>query len=161
MRTIYALMLAVVISSCEGATAAKWWENFQNNPAAQAEVILGQVDAVERVATIAFGQLKGFLPADQQATYQAKFDVAVIALSKAVVAAQAAIKTAADAKQDTMDISLVISDVTTALKDVQAVVAEVKKLVVKPMLNMGSSPVKAPIDTTGADALDSMVTAIK
>lgn len=155
MRMLYAMLLAAVLTSCSGG-AGKWWEEFKANPAAQAEMVIGQVATIERVATLALAQLKPFLPADKQEVLQAKFDQAVITLSKAIYAFRSAVTAAAEAKEEKPDLAKVIADVGKAVRDLQAVVVEAKKLVKPGTVALGSGPTRV-VNTSGADALDDLV----
>jgi len=133
------LALSLSLTACSPA----WWQGLKENPVQSTEVILGTVANIERVATLAFSQLKPLLPADKQESYQAKFDDAVLVLAKAVQAVRSAVRAAANAQEEKPDLSKVIADVTKAVTDIQALIAEVKGIVA-PLRSTaaGSTPAK-------------------
>jgi hypothetical protein len=160
-NALFALAFGLLLSSC----SPSWWQDFKNNPVTQIDAVLNTATAIENVATIAFNQLKQFLPSDQQPVFQEKFDTAVVALNRAMQGVHDAVQAAADAQQTNPDFTAVIADVVKAIQDIKDVVAEVRNLLKTPLATMSPdhmmmAPKPIP-DPVGYDLMNSLADSVK
>lgn len=117
------ILAATLIGSIALTTpaCASWWTAFKADPAAQTASILNTVQTVLSVASLVFGQVKPYLPAETQADAQDGFDRAVLAVQHSSRLLQQAVQTAADQGKK-LDISALIADVTKSVDDLQALI---------------------------------------
>lgn len=159
-------LITLVMFGLLAGCSPTWFQDFKDNPVQQTNTVLDSVTSIEEVAIVAFGQLKPFLPADQQSIFQTKFDGSIVTLNLSMNAVRLAVKTAADAQVEHPDLTSVIADVVKAVDAVRSVVTEARDLLKSPKLGdapgkMGMSAPSLTQDPVGYTEMGDMVDALK
>jgi len=159
---ILALALALSFATV-GCTS--WWQDFKTNPVQKTESILSIVTLIKDAATIAFGQVKARLSEPDQDTYQAKWDHASLALTKAIAVVRAGVAAAAEAQEDEPDLKEAYSQVTEAIAQIEGIVHEMKGLLSAPASvaaaapgeGVATAPEPEPVKLAAADDMDALI----
>jgi len=121
MKTLIALLLSVSMVVSTGC--GSWLSNFEKDPVAQTNSILGTIETIISVATLIFGDAKPLLPVDQQAKAQADFNVLILNANRVKQEAQDLLVIAKDTSNEHPDLSKVVTDSVKAVQDLKVFLA--------------------------------------
>lgn len=158
------ILLVLSVCGLMAGCSPTWFQDFKTDPVTQTDNLLNSVASIQQVAIVVFGQLKPFLPANHQPTFQSKFDGSLVALNKAMAAVRSAVRAAAEAKEPNPDLSKVIADVVAAVEGIKGVIDEVRTLVKTPPVAAAPGVTPAPVltqDPAGYIELGTMVDDLK
>ncbi len=122
-KLIVAGALVATLGGAAGcATLASWWQEFENNPAEQAQVISQEAQVALNGAQLAWNSILPLIPQAAQAAANALFINLMASANHAVTALLDALTAAADSQTSNPNFAAAISAVSAAVDQVLAII---------------------------------------
>ncbi len=115
-------LVTTLVGTAGCATLEAWWQNFENNPAEQAQTIAQTAQVALNGAQAAWNTILPLIPQAAQAQANALFINAVATANHAITGLLDALTAAADAKQSNPNFAGAIAAVSDAVDQVLAII---------------------------------------